>query len=112
MKKQTTENIEIEANKILNANTVVVMKLKNMLVGLGSLITSMLGLFFGFYLLVIQPKFTDLNTTINEQKQAITNLNTAVGNLNGAINGLSKQNQTKSDEKSVASNNSGAIGGH
>lgn len=108
---------KLDATQLINANTVVVLKLKNLLTGILSLGGTLLGIFFGFYMLVVVPKIEttekhykemfDAQATENKSiRVELNNLNTGISTLTGTINAINKNNPAAT----TSGNRSGSVG--
>jgi hypothetical protein len=96
VKKEPTKKVPVASR--IGADTQIVFTLKTFLATMGTI----LGLFVGFYTLVIVPKFNDSAKTqkemFDEQKAQnqifytkFDNINTSLGTLNGTIEALNKE---------------------
>lgn len=77
-------------------------------------IATLLGLFYGFYQLVVVPRMNATDTMIIEQKEQnritaseLIKINTSIGTLNGTVEALIRE---KSNTQPVA-NTGGSLGG-
>jgi hypothetical protein len=118
MSEDTLENNKLNATQLINANTVVVLNLKNLLMGILTLGGTLLSIFFGFYLLVVVPKIEDteehyktmFEQQANENKSIRTelnNLNTGISTLTGTINAINRNNPASTN---TTINRSGGVG--
>lgn len=99
----------------INANTQIVFTVKSFF----ATIATILGIFYGFYQLVVVPKIekTEKNyeTMFNDQKEQnrifydkLGNINSSIGTLNATIEALNKQSN---NNQQPISNTGGSFGG-
>lgn len=106
-----------DKNKNITQETKIVMTIKQLVV----LIFSILGIFVGFYTMVIQPKFTDHEETM----QTITNkidggfkdvndklgrMHESIGSINGNIDGINNRFRDLNQQINDNPNSGGGFG--
>jgi hypothetical protein len=112
VKKISVKDTEEAVSKI-GASTQIIFTMKSFF----ALIGTLLGLFYGFYQIVIVPKVNatekHYETLFNDQKEQnrifyekLGNINTAIGTLNSSVENLNK----KTPEKRI-NNSGGSLGG-
>ena len=81
----------------ISGSTQVVFTVKSFL----ALITTLLGLFFGFYQLVVVPRIDNAESMFKEQKeqntlfyQELVKVNTSIGTLQGTVEALIREKET------------------
>lgn len=100
--------------KQINGDTKIIFTVRNFFALTGTLIT----LFFGFYQLVVVPKFNSLETTdakiLNDQKdqnaifyQQLNTINASIGSLSATIESL---NRDKTNGSKINDNTGGSLG--
>ena len=113
MAKKVTGTNEPRLEQI-NANTQIVFTMKGFI---GTILT-ILGMFYGFYQLIVVPKINMIETNykdmFNEQKQQNTifyqelgKINTSIGSLNATIEALNRNRTTNQN----LMNSGGSFGG-
>jgi len=111
-KKVTTTDINTKVQ--INANTQIVFTLKSFFATIGTI----LGIFYGFYQIVIVPKVDNTEKVYSkmfeDQKSQnqifydkLGNINSSIGSLNATIEAMNKENQNH--EKPIA-NTGGSLG--
>jgi hypothetical protein len=94
---------KLNATQLINANTVVVLNLKNVLMGILTMGGTLLTIFFGFYMLVVVPKIESVEKHYEQMFEAqatenksirmeLNNLNTGISTLTGTINAINRNN--------------------
>jgi len=86
----------------ITAETKIIFTLKSFF----SLMGSMIGLFFGFYMLVIGPKLKDQDTKYDQINTQLIQIHNGIGTLNGTVDGMNERfndlrNQRGENEESV-----------
>lgn len=113
VKKISVKDTEETVNKI-GASTQIIFTMKSFF----ALIGTLLGLFYGFYQIVIVPKVNatekHYETLFNDQKEQnrifyekLGNINTAIGTLNSSVENLNKK---PANDKHI-NNSGGSLGG-
>lgn len=101
------------SGNILNSDTKIEISLGKFIALLGSLLTIM----FGFYLLVIEPKFDSMKDKFGEIDRTMTNMNTTliemnngIGVINGNIQGINNRFRDLNTARNNNQNSGGSFG--
>jgi hypothetical protein len=88
----------------ITAETKIIFTIKSFF----GLMSSIIGLFFGFYMLVVDPKIKDHDAKYDKINEQLIQINNGIGTLSGTVDGM---NERFNDLRNQRGENEGSVGG-